>query len=103
MEEKNYPVELKINYPEQSSRWMAVATILFLVPKSIMLIPHLVALWVLGILSALVFVASQAIVLFPGRYPRELFNFMVGVIRWRTRVTAFFLGLADDYPPFTLK
>lgn len=103
MENITYPVELKIEYPEKSSRWLALSNILFMVPKAIMLVPHAVIMAILTFLASLVFFASQVVVLFTGNYPRQMFDFSAGVMRWRTRVGAFAFGLADKYPPFSLK
>lgn len=103
METTPYPVEFKVEYHEKSSRLMALSNILFMIPRALMLIPHAVVLFVLTGLAALVFIASQIIVLFAGSYPRQMFDFTVGVMRWRARVGAFTFGLTDKYPPFSLK
>jgi len=60
----------------------------------------MVVLWVLAIMA--VFIAWLAI-LFAGRYPQGLFDFVVGVMRWSNRVSAYaFLLVTDVYPPFRL-
>jgi len=43
------------------------------------------------------------IVLFTGRYPRSMFDFLVGVTRWQTRINLWLFGVADEYPPFSLQ
>ena len=54
-------------------------------------------------MTAVVFFISQLAVLFTGKYPRGMFDFMVGVMRWTARVNAFSYALTDKYPPFSLK
>src|SRR3989344_3510527 len=103
MEHPQHPVELSIPVPERSSRLLALMTLLFLIPKVIILIPHLVVLWALGIVSFVVGVAGQVVVLFTGVYPRQMHEFMVGILRWQVRVNAYLFGLRDEYPPFTFK
>lgn len=97
------PVQVIINVPEKSSRLLAVLTLLFMLPKLILLIPHLIVLWVLGIAMFAVAVFGQIVVLFTGKYPAQMHNFVVGVFRWRMRVNAYAFGLRDEYPPFTLE
>lgn len=98
-----YPVTLDVSYPEHFSRLWALGTLLFFVPKMVVLIPHLIVIYVLNIAATVVMVAGQLVVLFTGRYPRPLFDFIVGFTRWQIRVQAFLIGLTDKYPPFTLK
>lgn len=98
-----YPVTLDISYPERSSRLWALGTLLFFIPKMIALIPHIIIIYVLSFVATIVMIIGQIVVLFAGRYPRSLFNFVVGVTRWQTRVNAFMIGLTDNYPPFTFK
>jgi hypothetical protein len=97
-----YPVNVDVQYPEQPSRLWAVGTLL-LFPKMILLTPHLVIMSVLGFLALPAMIAGQIAVVFTGRYPRSLFDFVVGVYRWQMRVNAYCLGLTDQYPPFRLK
>jgi hypothetical protein len=99
-EEAAYPVRLSYEYPSQSSRVWAVLTMLFL--RWLSLIPHAFALLFLFIGALVVFFLSQLIVLFTGKYPEGMHNYMVGVIRWATRVSGFAYALTDEYPPFSM-
>lgn len=98
-----YPVSLAIARPERSSRWLALATLLLFIPKAIMLIPHMIILYFLGIASFVVGVIAQFAVLFMGSYPAGMHEFVVGTLRWQMRMNAFMFGLIDKYPPFSLK
>ena len=93
-------VHLELDYPNVEAdlnRWMPLV-------KWLLAIPHyfvLIFLWV-----AVVFVTFIAwiVILFTGKYPRGMFDFVVGVGRWSLRVDAYaFLLLTDDYPPFSLR
>jgi hypothetical protein len=97
-----YPVELSIDEPATSSRGWAVATMLLIV-KPIALIPHLFILWALQIASGLIVWIGNIVVLFTGSFPAGMYSFVLGVMQWQHRVGAFFLGLCDKYPPFSLE
>lgn len=99
---EKYPVSLEVAYPESSSRFLALCSILFLIPKVIITIPHFVVLYFLGIVAILAWIYGQLAVLFSGKYPRGAFDFIVGVQRWQARTNAYFMGLTDKYPPFSL-
>ena len=92
-------VHLEIDYPNveaELNRFLPLVKWLLAIPHYIVL----VFLWV-GAFFALVF--PWFAILFTGRYPRALFDFVVGVQRWSLRVTAYaFLLVTDDYPPFSL-
>lgn len=96
---EQYPVTVEVQYPEKSSRLLALATILFFLPRLLILLPHLVILYFLGFVGLLAWVIAQFAVLFTGKYPKTLFNFVVGYTRWNTRVSAYMMGLTDKYPP----
>ena len=93
---KNYPANLEVEYPEQLSRGLV------LIKWWLLAIPHY---WVVGIfgglITALVFI-SAVVLLFTGRYPREIFEIVLGFNRWRLRVTAYAALMRDEYPPFRL-
>jgi hypothetical protein len=93
-------VHLDIDYPDvprDLNRWLPLV-------KWLLVIPHYVALTVLWLVAIpTVFIAWFAI-LITGRYPRALFNYIVGVSRWSLRVHGYaFLLVTDQYPPFSLR
>src|SRR3954453_23470261 len=92
-----YPVQLELDYDENLSRWMIFV-------KWLLAIPHLIVLLFLWIAASNgVFIPFFAI-LFTGRYPRGMFEFVEGVLRWTIRVNAYAQWLTTDrYPPFSLK
>ena len=94
------PVRLQIEYPQQLSR-------LHLLLKTFLgwlyvVIPHIIILYVYGILAAVVTIIAFFAILFTGKYPQGLFSFVVGYHRWGTRLTAYaFYFMTDNYPPFS--
>ncbi len=93
-----YPVRLDAELAPKLNRWLWLV-------KWFLLIPHWVVLFFLWIAFVTVSVIAFFAILFTGRYPRGLFDFNVGVLRWTWRVGYYgysALG-TDDYPPFTLK
>jgi len=71
--------------------------------KWFLAIPHYVVLAFLGIAVVVVVVIAWFAILFTGRYPKSLFDFVVGVLRWALRVSVYaFLLTTDRYPPFSL-
>jgi Domain of unknown function (DUF4389) len=93
-------VHLDIDYPDVErdlNRWLPLV-------KWLLAIPHYIVLVILGILAILAVIIAWFAILFTGRYPRGLFDFVVGVMRWSTRVWAYMLWLVTDrYPPFSLR
>jgi Domain of unknown function (DUF4389) len=92
-------VHLDYVYPDASrdlNRWLPVV-------KWLLVIPHLVVLLFLWIAALVAVVISWFAILFTGRYPRGIFGFVEGVLRWSQRVIAYaFLLVTDRYPPFSL-
>ena len=92
-------VNLDIRYPDvprDLTRWMPLV-------KWLLAIPHYVVLFFLGIGAAIAIVIAWFAILFTGRYPRGLFDYVEGVMRWSNRVSAYaVLLVTDEYPPFTL-
>ena len=92
-----YPVTLEIDYDENLSRWQIFLKWLFVIPHLIVLLFVLLAAYVVVIIA---FFA----ILFTGRYPRGMFDFVVGAFRWVMRVNAYAQWLMTDrYPPFSLR
>ncbi|MGZ5419600.1 MAG: DUF4389 domain-containing protein [Solirubrobacterales bacterium] len=72
--------------------------------KWLLAIPHYIVLFFLGIGAFFAVVIAWFAILFTGRYPRGLFDFVVGVHRWALRVEGYaFLLVTDRYPPFSLE
>jgi Domain of unknown function (DUF4389) len=92
-------VHLHVPYPDvrrDLNRWMPLV-------KWFLAIPHYLVLVVLDVAVVLTSIAAWFAVLFTGRYPRPLFRFTVGVMRWHNRVVSYAFVLATDtYPPFRL-
>jgi hypothetical protein len=92
-------VRLDYAYPDASrelNRWLPLV-------KWILAIPHYVVLAFLNVAAVLAVVAAWFAIVFTGRYPRRIFDFVVGVMRWDNRVTAYaFTLVTDQYPPFRL-
>lgn len=101
MAANDYPIDLRIDYPERSSRGWAALTILLI--KFLALIPHAIILVFLYIGQIVVAFVAQIVVAVNGEYPPGMHAFVGGVLRWSTRVSAFLFSLTDRYPPFTLQ
>jgi hypothetical protein len=90
-----YPVRFDVEYPEKLSR-------LFIFVKWLLAIPHLVILVLLHVVGLVVYVIAWFAILFTGRFPRSLFDFLVGIGRWSVRVNTYIYLMRDEYPPFSL-
>jgi hypothetical protein len=91
-------VHLNFAYPDvsQMNRWLPLV-------KWLLAIPHYVVLFFLAIGAAVAVIVAWFAILFTGTYPRGLFDFVVGVLRWSNRVTGYAFALVtDQYPPFSL-
>ncbi|TMG20537.1 MAG: DUF4389 domain-containing protein [Chloroflexi bacterium] len=91
-------VHLDFAYPDarQLNRWLPLV-------KWLLAIPHYVVLFFLWLGAAIAVMAAWFAILFTGTYPRGLFGFVVGVLRWTNRVNAYaFTLVTDQYPPFRL-
>jgi hypothetical protein len=97
-DEQQY-VKLELDYPDAHgglNRWLPLV-------KWFLAIPHYIVLFFLYIGALLAVIAAWFAILVTGRYPRALFDYVVGVMRWCNRVTAYaFLLVTDEYPPFRL-
>lgn len=98
MQPESYPVRVRGDLDPALSRWQWLV-------KWILAIPHYIVLFFLTIAVVVVFVIAFFAILITGKYPRKLFNFSLGVMRWRWRVAFYALTAlgTDKYPPFSLR
>ena len=93
-------VHVGIPYPDAThelNRWMPLV-------KWFLAIPHYIVLGFLSIAAVCCIIVAWFTILLTGRYPRSLFDFVVGVFRWGLRVTAYaFLLTTDRYPQFSVE
>jgi len=92
-------VHLDIDYPDAArdlNRWLPLV-------KWFLAIPHYVVLFFLEVAAVFAVLIAWFAILFTGRYPRKLFGFVEGVMRWHNRVMGYaFLLVTDRYPAFRL-
>jgi hypothetical protein len=111
----DYPARLEMDYPQSLSRGMV------LVKSWLLALPHLLVVAVFvggislassgtdmhwlslsgGLVGLMVFIAA-VVLLFTGRYPQTIYDFVLGMNRWVFRVAAYVALMTDDYPPFRL-
>jgi hypothetical protein len=93
-------VLLDFDYPDvqqELNRWLPLV-------KWFLAIPHYIVLLFLYIGAIVAVIVAWFAVLFTGRYPRDVFNYVEGVIRWGNRVAGYaFILVTDRYPPFRLR
>jgi len=92
-------VRLDFPYPDAKNdlnRWLPLV-------KWLLAIPHYIILLFLALAAFVVVIIAWFAILFTGRYPDGLFDFVVGVMRWGNRVQGYaFVLITDRYPPFSL-
>ena len=104
LEPRDYPATLEIEYPERLSRGLV------LIKWWLLPIPHYLILIFLqggagyrfGGLQLLLVIFAGVALLFTGRYPRDLFDLVLGMSRWSLRILAYTALMRDEYPPFRL-
>jgi hypothetical protein len=98
--EDDQAIQVEIPYPDVKNdlnRWMPLV-------KWILAIPHLIALLFIFIAVVFCSVFAWCAILFTGKYPKVIFDFVEGFLRWSLRVNAYvFLLTTDEYPPFRLR
>jgi Domain of unknown function (DUF4389) len=97
--DEHQAVALDFPYPDARqglNRWLPLV-------KWLLAIPHYVVLLFLWIAAVVAVIIAWFAILFTGRYPHGLFDFVAGVLRWGNRVTGYaFVLVTDEYPPFRL-
>jgi hypothetical protein len=89
----SYPVTFEADYVERRNRLSAFFRLILAIPVAIVL-------YVYGIIAFVVIVFAWFAIVFTGHYPRSMYDFVAGFLRFQTRVTAYAVLLCDPYPPF---
>ena len=92
MEQK--PVVFTVKHPQKLSR-------LLIFVKWLLVIPHVIVLSFYGWLVCITTFFAWWAILFTGKYPKSLYRFAVGFLRWQLRVSIYTYLLRDEYPPFS--
>ena len=90
-----YPVVTEFDRQDEYNRWLPLV-------KWLLLVPHFFALVFIGIGAAFALWWAFFVVLFTGKFPQGVHSFVVGVVRWATRVNAYAMLMTDTYPPFSM-
>ena len=88
-----YPITVSVQYSEKLSQ---LTTFL----RCFMVIPQSIVLSALGIVAGVILFFAWWAILFTGKYPKGMFDFISGYLRWTTRVSGYSFLLTDKYPPF---
>jgi hypothetical protein len=96
--DESYPLRLEGHLDPETSRWLWLV-------KWLLVVPHLIVLAFLWVAVALLTVVALVAIVITGRYPRTIFDFTVGVLRWSWRVAFYSIGAfgTDRYPRFSLE
>jgi len=97
--EGDYPASVSVEYPERLSRGLLLLKVFL--GWIYVGIPHGIVLYLYGIAVSVVIFIAFLIILFTARYPKGLFNFVAGYMRWSMRVNVYLLLMRDEYPPFS--
>lgn len=90
-----YPLRYEVDYPEKLNRWLIFV-------KWLIAIPHYVVLQILWLIAFLFWFIGWFAILFTGRFPKGMFDFIVGVMRWNYRVSGYTSLLRDEFPPYSM-
>ncbi len=93
--QSNYPVTFGAEYPDKMSR----LTTFF---RLILVIPQAFVLYFISIAAGIIAFIAWWAILFTGKYPKGMYDFFVGYMRWSTRVNGYMYLLTDKYPPFSM-
>jgi len=91
----SYPITFAAEYPGKMSR----LTTFF---RLILVIPQAFVLYFISIAAGIIAFIAWWAILFTGKYPKGMYDFFVGYMRWSTRVNGYTYLLTDKYPPFTM-
>jgi hypothetical protein len=98
-DEPDYPARTRYDYPPPDgkiARWRPLV-------HWLLVIPHFIVIYFLFIAESIVLFIAFFAVLFTRQWPRSMFDFTVGIVRWRTRMVGYYLWMTEEYPPFSLE
>ena len=90
-----YPARYEVDYPEKLNRWLIFV-------KWLIAFPHYIVLQILWFIAFLMWFIGWFAILFTGRFPKGMFDFIVGVMRWNYRVSGYTSLLRDEFPPYSM-
>ncbi len=96
----SFPVQLQVEAKETTTVLFCFLRLSYLI--HVLLIPHWICIAFLRLAMVIVYLIGFFAVLFTGRWPEGIFNFLVGYYRWYYRILEYWYGLTDTYPPFSL-
>jgi hypothetical protein len=91
-----YPFGLDVDGPQMQNRLSVLLRLIYA-------IPHFIAMAVLGLVAAVITLIAWFVILFTGKYPEGMANFVLGALRWGARGYGYAYLLTDKYPPFSLE
>ncbi len=97
---RGYPVRLEVTRPPRQSRILNFPLFIGNVIRGIVVLPHLIVVNFLVTIAGLLYFFATFAIIFSGKYPKGMYDFYVGAYRWSYRVSGYFYGLYDKYPPF---
>jgi hypothetical protein len=95
--EDPYPIRARFQYPENGiARWRVFF-------QGLLAIPHIIVMYFLFVAQYVAFIIAWFSILFTRNYPPGVFNFILGCMRWQTRVSGYIMWMTEEYPPFSLE
>lgn len=92
-----YPVTFEVDYPENPARFAPLY-------KWILVIPNLIVWYIFALIAVVLWLVAWIAIIFSGKFPRGMFDFIVGVMRWQNRIYGYAVyQFTDVYPPFSQK
>lgn len=97
-----FPMQFEVTRPASQSRLTNFPLGIGIFIRSILLIPHFFIVYLLQIVANILYFIACFAILFTGRYPRGMFNFYVGYLRWNANMIGYLVSAYDNYPPFSM-
>ncbi len=92
----DYPGELDVDYPEQLTQWAVLV-------KLLLALPQVIICWAMEPLLQVLAVISAVRLLARGTVSQDMFDLLMGIVRWRYRVAVYVSLMSDEYPPFRME